>query len=128
MSSPAAELLSFKIHGMDCAEEVAVLKQAVGPVVGGEDHLAFDILNGRMIVSRGIGGPPEAAIVQAVQATGMRAERWHEGQAAPTGSTLWERQGRTILSATSGLALVCGVRAACRRWRAASPTHSGLKA
>lgn len=100
--------LQFKIHGMDCAEEVAVLKQAVGPVVGGEGHLAFDILNGRMIVSRNVGGPPEADIVRAVHATGMRAERWREGEPATLGSTFWERHGRTVLSGASGLALVAG--------------------
>jgi Cd2+/Zn2+-exporting ATPase len=93
---------------MDCAEEVAVLKQAVGPVVGGEGHLAFDILNGRMIVSRTVGGSPEADIVHAVRATGMRAERWREGEPATVGSTFWERQGRTVLSGASGLALVAG--------------------
>ena len=35
--------LEFRIHGMDCAEEVAVLRQEVGPVVGGTDNLAFDL-------------------------------------------------------------------------------------
>ena len=41
---------TFRITGLDCAEEVAVLKREVGPVVGGEERLAFDVLNGRMIV------------------------------------------------------------------------------
>jgi hypothetical protein len=40
----------FRIHGMDCAEEVAILKREVGPIVGSADRLAFDILNGKMIV------------------------------------------------------------------------------
>ena len=31
---------SYKVQGMDCAEEVAVLKRAVGPLVGGVDRLA----------------------------------------------------------------------------------------
>ena len=44
---------SFKIHGMDCAEEIAVLKREVGPLVGGEANLAFDLLNGKMILSEG---------------------------------------------------------------------------
>ena len=106
--SSTADSLQFKIHGMDCAEEVAVLKQAVGPVVGGEDRLAFDILNGRMIVSRAADGPSEAAITEAVHATGMRAERWHSGDTAIAGSTFWERRGRTILTSTSGSALLSG--------------------
>lgn len=99
--------LRFKIHGMDCAEEVAVLKQAVGPVVGGEDRLAFDILNGRMIVSM-VGGPPEAAIVRAVQTTGMRAERWREGAPATVGATFWARHGRPVTTAISGVSLIAG--------------------
>ena len=41
----------FKISGMDCVDEVAALKSAVGPVVGGQEQLAFDVLNGRMVVT-----------------------------------------------------------------------------
>jgi Cd2+/Zn2+-exporting ATPase len=93
---------------MDCAEEVAVLKQAVGPLVGGEDRLAFDILNGRMMIT----GPADpglgSTVVQAVHATGMRAELWREGEHAAAGSTLWERQGRTITTAISGISLAAG--------------------
>ena len=40
--------MTFKVEGLDCAEEVATLKNAIGPIVGGGDKLAFDILNGRM--------------------------------------------------------------------------------
>jgi hypothetical protein len=32
--------LQFKIAGMDCAEEVPILKRAVGPAGGGEDTQA----------------------------------------------------------------------------------------
>jgi Cd2+/Zn2+-exporting ATPase len=52
---------------MDCAEEVAVLKQAVGPVVGGADRLAFDVLNGRMAVLDAARDVPDAAILKAVR-------------------------------------------------------------
>jgi len=46
----------FKIAGMECAEEVTLLKREIGPVVGGEDRLAFDILRRKMIVRPG--APP----------------------------------------------------------------------
>ena len=36
----------YRIHGMDCAEEVAILKREIGPIVGTVDQLGFDILNG----------------------------------------------------------------------------------
>ncbi len=48
-----AARLTFKVQGLDCAEEVAILKREVGPLVGGEDRLAFDVLNGRMMVLDG---------------------------------------------------------------------------
>lgn len=99
--------MQFKIHGMDCAEEVAILKKAVGPVVGGEDRLAFDVLNARMIVMGAVDATA-AAITDAVGSTGMRAEPWVDGAPANAGSTLWQRRGRTALTAVSGVALAAG--------------------
>ena len=64
----------FKIHGMDCAEEVAALKREVGSLVGGEGYLAFDLVNGKMIVSEGKASSED--ILAAVARTGMRAESW----------------------------------------------------
>ncbi len=69
--------LAFKIHGMDCAEEIAVLKREVGPLVGGEANLAFDLLNAKMIVSAGAAASSEV-ILKAVAGTGMSAEAWQE--------------------------------------------------
>lgn len=68
---------AFKIHGMDCAEEVATLKREVGPVVRGEDRLAFDLLNGKMFVSEEASASSET-ILKAVAQTGMSAEPWQE--------------------------------------------------
>ena len=62
---------------MDCAEEVAVLKDVVGPAVGGADRLSFDILNGKMIVAAVV-TTDDAAVRAAVAKTGMRAERWKD--------------------------------------------------
>ncbi len=106
---PAAQRrLSFKIHGMDCAEEVAVLKQAVGPIAGGADRLAFDVLKGRMIVDIAPDGPPAVEIVRVVQATGMRAEAWQDDGPNAGSATFWDRRGRTLFSMVSGLALGAG--------------------
>lgn len=75
MNSPKR---TFKIHGMDCAEEIAVLKRELGTLVGGEANLAFDLLNAKMVVSGGASASPEA-ILKAVAGTGMSAEAWEEG-------------------------------------------------
>lgn len=103
----------FKITGMDCAEEVPILKSEVGPVVGGEQHLSFDVLNGRMAVAAAAGGVANNDILQAVARTGMRAELWPRDGVAQDQGRFGQLHGRTILTAASGvLALVAfGVQA-----------------
>ena len=74
---PAASLRAsraYKVRGLDCAEEVAVLRQAVGPLVGGAERLSFDVLNGRMTVTAS--DVAEEAILEAVAGTGMSAVPW----------------------------------------------------
>ena len=44
------ERFEFRIHGMDCADEVAILKREMGPLVGDSSRLSFDILRGKMYV------------------------------------------------------------------------------
>ena len=72
---------SFRVSGLDCAEEVAILRRALRPVVGGEDQLAFDVLNSRMIILDSVRSAPEQVIIDAVAATGMTAEPWSEAAA-----------------------------------------------
>jgi Cd2+/Zn2+-exporting ATPase len=68
----------FRIHGMDCADEIAALKREVGPLVG-EDKLAFDLLNGRMSIDMTSDPALEARIEKAVARAGLQAEPWTEG-------------------------------------------------
>jgi Zn2+/Cd2+-exporting ATPase len=100
--------MTFKIHGLDCAEEVAVLQRAVGPVVGGEAHLAFDILNGTMTVDLAQETVSEAAVRQAVARTGMQALPWQEASVTAHAETAWQRHARAILCVASGLLLASG--------------------
>lgn len=92
---------------MDCVEEVTILKREVGPLVGGEDRLSFDILNGRMRVSPQ-SDVTAAEIQAAVDRTGMRAEVWTGENALDDRGRFWERRGRTVLTALSGLCALLG--------------------
>lgn len=100
--------LHFKIHGMDCAEEVAILKREIAPLVGGESHVSFDLVNSRMVIApNGITVRPEA-IVAAVARTGMRAE-WLPDERPPLGAgPARQRRWRTSLMAISGALLLFG--------------------
>jgi Cd2+/Zn2+-exporting ATPase len=97
---------TFRITGLDCAEEVAVLKREVGPVVGGEERLAFDVLNGRMIVSELPVGVESRAIVDAVKRAGLGAEAVDGNlPIVELPASFWQQRGRLVLTAVSGAAL-----------------------
>jgi Zn2+/Cd2+-exporting ATPase len=95
---------TYKVHGLDCVEEVTILKNAVGPVIGGPDQLSFDVLNGRMTVA---GETPAAIVIDAVRRTGMRAEPWSpdakgdatHGPARGPGLRTWTTVASGVLTA-----------------------------
>lgn len=90
---------SFQVSGLDCAEEVAILNRIVGPVVGGAEHLAFDVINGRMTVLDTGGDISDDRIVKAVAGTGMSARPWDEDNAETERAVHLRRQRRfTVLS------------------------------
>ncbi len=107
MAEPTSRFLSFRVHGLDCAEEVAVLKRELGPLIGGEANLAFDVLNAKMTIAAGVRITP-AEIVAAVARTGMRADLWRDGKADQSGDDLHEGYRRAILTAASGALLLAG--------------------
>lgn len=102
-----SEKLSFRIDGMDCAEEVAVLKRELGPLVGGEANLSFDVLNAKMSVQPGV-AMTAAEIQSAVARTGMKAAPWRDEKTALAGEGFWERNRRTLLTSASGGFLLAG--------------------
>ena len=98
----------FKVSGLDCAEEVAVLKREIGPLVGGEDRLAFDVLNGRMTVAEDARHVPDRDITAAVERTGMGASRWEPGR-DEDGADERHRRLQVWLTTASGLSVVTGL-------------------
>ena len=95
--------VAFKISGMDCAEEIAVLKREVGPLVGGESALSFDLLQGKMTVTCDGRAVPEEAVRNAVARTGMTAVPWNAAGEAVVGP--WHRHGRAVMCTLSGVFL-----------------------
>ncbi len=73
---------SFRVEGLCCAEEMGILRRVVGPVVGDSEYLAFDVLNGKMIVSPVARDIADEQIIRAVGTTGMKAALFVEQEAA----------------------------------------------
>ena len=91
---------SFRVNGLDCAEEVAILNKVLANRLGGEDHLAFDVLNARMTVLDSANPMSDADIMQAVATTGMSAKLWDADSAEADHAAHLARQKRfTVLSA-----------------------------
>lgn len=95
---------SFKIDGMDCAEEVSTLRSQLARLPGVQD-LALDVLNGKMTVEFDESVLDQAALINAVSQTGMRAAEWREGPSAAGGSD-GAKWVRSLLTVTSGLLIV----------------------
>lgn len=95
----------LKIHGMDCAEEVSVLRAEFARLDGIRD-LAFDVLNGKMTVSFDEQHLSHDQIKSAIDRTGMSHEPWSEAGGGPVGRQMnWSRFGATV---TSGALLAAG--------------------
>jgi len=101
--------MSFRIKGMDCTEEVAILKHELAPLVGGEDKLSFDLLNAKVTLEPAGEPPAEEDIIRAVARTGMQAVPWsvHLAQSRRSES-FWALHGRSIMTVTSGACLSLG--------------------
>jgi Cd2+/Zn2+-exporting ATPase len=123
------EQMVFLIKGMDCPDEVAILKKTVGPLVGGETNLAFDILNGRMTITSGDAVGQEE-IVQAVSRTGMQAIPWDQfcvGGVCAVEENFWQQHGRWLMCAISGVLAAAGLVLTVLHhggiWEAITPSH-----
>src|SRR3546814_12447873 len=82
INRPPATGRSFRVTGLDCAEEVAALNKVVGPELGGPAHLAFDVLNGRMTVPDRDRPLSDEKTARLVGGTGLRDPPW-QAQTAP---------------------------------------------
>jgi Zn2+/Cd2+-exporting ATPase len=95
---------TFRITGMCCVEEVRALKAALGPLVGNENRLSFDLLNGKMKVPDSVSA---TAVIAAISDTGMGGEIWSDG--AASGRAAHHRILQITLAAVSGAAVLVGV-------------------
>jgi Cd2+/Zn2+-exporting ATPase len=96
---------TFKVEGMDCREEVAMLERRFKNLAGLEDFSA-DLMGQRLHVKYDAAKLSASAIAGAVADTGMRAWLEHEEPVASSGPHTGRRQA---LVWTSGVALAVGL-------------------
>ena len=88
----------FKIDGMDCHEEVAILERRLKHLTGLE-AMSADVLGGRLLVTYDAARLSTATITDAVADTGMRA--WLEHEQPHIVGTSFARQRLLVASGAS---------------------------
>jgi Cd2+/Zn2+-exporting ATPase len=95
---------TFKIEGMDCHEEVAILEVRLKRLAGLE-ALDADVIGQRLRIKYDAAKLSAALIAEAVAQTGMRAWLEHEEPAPVAASAVWRQR----LVALSGAAFTAGL-------------------
>ena len=98
--------IDYKIQGLDCSDEVAVLKRELGNK-DGVQGLEFDVLNARMTVTFDPATISEQQIIASVDAAGMKAVPWQQRR-DQNADTFWQSKGRLIMTCLSAGLLLAG--------------------
>ena len=121
-SCPVCEIHAesvFRVEGMDCHEEVAILERRLKPLRGLE-ALSADVVGGTLRVSHDAAQLSAAAITEAVNSTGMRAWLDHDAASSITVRSAGAREAFLVVS---GVAVAAGMGAG---WLGATPLATGL--
>lgn len=94
----------FRIEGMDCAEEISALLAEVGPVVGNNDKLDFNVFSRTMTVTDLPTSIATSAILEAIQSAGLKGEEIADEGSAPSDQSITLQTSRLVLTAVSGSA------------------------
>ncbi|MEO9929986.1 MULTISPECIES: heavy metal translocating P-type ATPase [Rhodopirellula] len=95
--------MQLKIHGMDCAEEVSLIKRELVPLLGGDERLGFDLLNARLTVDLDGVDVTAGDVVAAIERTGLEAETWENARQSSDEQSFWSNHQRAIMTAISGV-------------------------
>ncbi|MCO8123340.1 heavy metal translocating P-type ATPase [Stieleria sp. TO1_6] len=94
--------MELKVHGMDCAEEVSLIKRELVPLLGGDERLGFDLLNARLTVDLNGVDVTAGDVRAAIERTGLEAETWENAGQSSDEQSFWASHQRAIMTAISG--------------------------
>lgn len=93
----------YKVEGLDCAEEVAILKKVIGTAKGIKS-LDFNLLQAKMTVFYDPKKIDAGVIISLIHSTGMRATLWEERKEKK--QSFFQLHGRLILTVLSAFFLL----------------------
>ncbi len=95
--------MELKIHGMDCAEEVSLIKRELVPLLGVDERLGFDLLNARLTVDLDGVDVTAGDVMAAIERTGLEAETWENAGQSSDEQSFWASHQRAIMTTISGV-------------------------
>ncbi|QDV25995.1 heavy metal translocating P-type ATPase [Aureliella helgolandensis] len=125
MTDAKSSPIELRIHGMDCAEEVLVLKRELIPLLEDEDRLGFDLIGGKLSIDISSLDVKLADVLAAIERTGLNAEPWQDAKSERE-SSFWSQHRRTMLTTVSGVFGVTGLVTQLMLSRGTSVTSESL--
>ncbi|MCF6766270.1 heavy metal translocating P-type ATPase [Thiotrichales bacterium 19S3-7] len=99
--------LNFKVYGLDCVEEVGIIKRALNKKIS-EDKLQFDLLNGKLIINLNESDIIDAKeIISLIKQSGLKSILWQDyilSKDQP--QSFIKRNLKLITTSISGLAIL----------------------
>lgn len=108
MNQAKSTPIELRIRGMDCAEEVSVLKRELIPLLEDEHRLGFDLIGGKLSIDVSSLDVKQADVLAAIERTGLKAEPWDDANSERE-SSFWSQHRRTMLTIVSGVFGVTGL-------------------
>lgn len=97
------QYLRFKVYGLDCVEEVNIIKKALNKKIS-EDNMEFDLLNGKLSIKGH--QISEKEIISLIKKSGLNASSWDEYITKDQNSSFLSRYLRLITTIISGLLIL----------------------
>lgn len=95
--------LEFKVYGLDCVEEVNIIKKALGKKVS-EDNIQFDLLNGKLLINQQDVSAKE--INSAIKKSGLNAVIWEDYISNNQNPSFIDKHLRLITALFSGALII----------------------
>ncbi|WP_440683230.1 heavy metal translocating P-type ATPase [Cysteiniphilum halobium] len=103
-------MFEYKIYGMDCLDEVAVVKRELLPYIKEENLLQFNLLKGKLMIHNQTQQFTQSEIEKRLKATGYQFISWqqYEIKQQSNSESFWQKHMRSLLTLICALFLIIG--------------------
>ncbi len=106
MTNNSNKYLNFKVYGLDCVEEVSLIKKALYKTID-KDALEFDLLNGKLKISHNDDLTVSSKeIIALIKKFGLNAILWSDFISSDTKESFIQKNSKLITTSVSGVLIL----------------------